>query len=313
MRSERIDRSRRRCVDSADGHVPFERRDGVAVTAVQVVLADTVTALDARHRGQVLVTGSHGGLIAAALAAQGGVRAAIFNDAGGGLDDAGFAGLAWLERLGWAAATVAHTSARIADARDALDSGVISHANALAASCGVRPGMPCAAAAAALVFASPARGAPPPHAEARVLLRAADDAVPAIRGLDSIGMVRPDDAGCLLVIGSHGGLHGGRPESALPVAAAGAVFHDAGRGKDGASVSRLPVLAARGMPAATVDYRSARIGDARSLWATGRLSVVNAVAAVRGWRVGDAVPDALTRRTGRGAPPSRPSSGGGSA
>jgi hypothetical protein len=33
-----------------------------------VVLADTVTMLDASHRGGVLVTGSHGGLIAAYLA-----------------------------------------------------------------------------------------------------------------------------------------------------------------------------------------------------------------------------------------------------
>ena len=280
---------------------------------VQVVLADTVTALDARHRGQVLVAGSHGGIIAAAFAAQGGVRAAIFNDAGGGLDDAGFAGIAWLARLGMAAATVAHASARIADARDALASGVISHANAVAVGCGVRPGMSCAAAADALRTAPAASGAPPPHAEARVLLRAAAGTTPEIRGLDSIGMVLPDDAGCLLVIGSHGGLHGGRPDSALPVDAAGAVFHDAGRGKDGASVSRLPVLAARGMPAATVDYRTARIGDARSLWATGRLSVVNTVAADCGWRAGDAVPDAITRQTGRGAPPFHPSSGAGSA
>ena len=281
--------------------------------AVQVVLADTVTALDARHRGQVLVTGSHGGIIAASLAAQGGVRAAVFNDAGGGLDDAGCAGVAWLARLGMAAATVAHTSARIADARDTLASGVISHANGPAAGCGVRPGMRCAEAAAALRAAPAAGGTPPPYAEARVRLRAAAGTTPEIRGLDSIGMVLPEDAGCLLVIGSHGGLHGGRPESALPVAAAGAVFHDAGRGKDGASVSRLPVLAARGMPAATVDYRTARIGDARSLWATGRLSVVNAVAAACGWRVGDAVPDAITRRTGRGAPPFHPSSGDASA
>jgi hypothetical protein len=110
-------------------------------------------------------------------------------------------------------------------------------------------------------------------------------------------MVIPDDAGRILVIGSHGGLHGGRPESALPVDAAAAVFHDAGRGKDGASLTRLPVLAARGIPAATVDYRTARIGDARSLWATGLLSAVNEVAAVRGWRVGDAVPDAIARAT----------------
>jgi hypothetical protein len=260
-----------------------------------VVAADTVTALTPAHRGGVLVTGSHGGIIAAQLAAQGGVRAAIFNDAGGGLDDAGFAGLAWLAAMGMAAATVAHTSARIADAADTLACGVISHANALAARSGVVPGMRCAEAAAAMRRA-PAPAASPRFAhEARMVLRAATGTTPEIRGLDSVGMVLPDDAGCLLVIGSHGGLHGGRAETALPVAAAAAVFHDAGRGKDGASLTRLPVLAARGIPAATVDYRTARIGDARSLWATGRLSVVNAVATECGWQVGDAVSAALTR------------------
>jgi hypothetical protein len=257
-----------------------------------IVLADTVTMLDASHRGGVLVTGSHGGLIAAYLAARGGVRAAIFNDAGGGLDDAGFAGLAWLDALGIAAATVAHTSARIADAADAHASGVISHANAIAVRCGVSAGMRCADAADALRAAPPAAlaaDAAPPNAESRTVLRAARGGQPEVRGLDSIGLVLPEDAGAVLVIGSHGALHGGRPESALPVDAAAAVFHDAGRGKDDAGVTRLPVLAARGIPAATVDYRSARIGDACSLWETGVLSAVNDVAAGLRWRGGKSV------------------------
>jgi hypothetical protein len=278
-----------------------------------IVTADTVTALGPAHRGGVLVTGSHGGVIAAQLAAVAGVWAAIFNDAGGGLDDAGFAGLEWLAAIGMAAATVAHTSARIADAGDTLACGVISHANALAAACGVAPGMRCVDAAQAMQRAPAPMAIGPAAIEARVVLRAATGTTPEIRGLDSVGVVRADDVGCVLVIGSHGGLHGGRAETALPVAAAAAVFHDAGRGKDGASLTRLPVLAARGIPAATVDYRTARIGDARSLWATGRLSVVNAVAADCGWRVGEPVPAAITRRSGRDAPPCRPSSGDASA
>ena len=56
--------------------------------APTILLADTVTRLGGEHAGQVLVTGSHGGIIAAAYAAQARVRAAIFNDAGRGLDDA---------------------------------------------------------------------------------------------------------------------------------------------------------------------------------------------------------------------------------
>jgi len=262
---------------------------------VPILLADTVTALDARHRAGVLVAGSHGGLIAAHLAAQAGVRAAIFNDAGGGLDDAGFAGLAWLGVIGIAGATVAHTSARIADAADAYASGVISRANDLAAACGVRPGMRCAEAAEALRAAPVVEAQLPAYTEARVLLQPARGGAPEIRGLDSVGMVIADDAGSILVIGSHGGLHGGRPESALAVDAQAAFFHDAGRGKDGASLTRLPVLAVRGIAAATVDYLTARIGDARSLWDTGLISAVNEVAAAQGWRIGDSIPQAIAR------------------
>ena len=89
----------------------------------------------------------------------------------------------------------------------------------------------------------------------------------------------PEDAGRILVIGSHGALHGGRPESALGVEAAAAVFNDAGVGADRIGISRLPVLAARGIPAATVDCMSARIGDGRSMWESGLISHVNAIAA----------------------------------
>jgi hypothetical protein len=92
----------------------------------------------------------------------------------------------------------------------------------------------------------------------------------------------PEDAGRILIIGSHGALHGGRPESALQVDALAAVFHDAGVGADRIGTSRLPVLARRGIAAATVAGDSARIGDGRSLWASGVLSHVNATAAALG-------------------------------
>jgi hypothetical protein len=105
-----------------------------------------------------------------------------------------------------------------------------------------------------------------------------------IWGLDSIGMLLPEDAGHVLVIGSHAALHGGRPQSALPVPAAFAVFNDAG-----GAVSRLPELDRRGIPAAAADCMSARIGDARSMWDTGVLSYVNDKAASSGIAAGMAV------------------------
>jgi hypothetical protein len=267
----------------------------VDTAGVPLVVADTVTSLDGSQRGAVLVTGSHGGIIAAFLAAEGGARAAIFNDAGVGRDAAGIAGLAYLAAIGMAAAAVAHTSARIADGADALAHGTISHRNAVAAACGVEVGMRCADAARCLAAAPLPTGSPPPYANARFLLRARSASLPEVWGLDSIGMVEPRDAGRVLVIGSHGALHGGRADTALPVAARAAIFHDAGVGKDGAGCSRLPVLAARGIAAATVDFRSARIGDARSIWETGILSCVNAPGKARGWHVGEAVQAATAR------------------
>jgi hypothetical protein len=248
----------------------------------------------------VLVTGSHGGIIAAHYAARARVRAAIFNDAGVGCEEAGIAGLAWLEALGVAAAAVAHTSARIADAHDSLAHGVVSHANAIATSLGVAPGLSCAEAARRLRHAGAVTPSVPalPGGDGRWILAAAGPEGAEVAGLDSIGALVPGDAGRVLVIGSHGGLHGGDPASALPVDARAAFFHDAGVGKDGAGITRLPVLAQRTLPAGTVDYRSARIGDARSLWATGVLSQVNAPLAALGVTPGTRVQAACSRVRG---------------
>jgi uncharacterized protein YunC (DUF1805 family) len=248
-----------------------------------ILAAESVTQLGPETRGAVLVAGSHGGVIAAYLAAKGGARAVILNDAGVGMDRAGIAGLAYLEAIGMAAAAVAHTSACIGDGADALARGEISYANSLAAACGVAPGMSCREAAERLTGAPLPQCEPPPYNEGRFLL----DATPGrceIWALDSVGKIEAADAGRVLVIGSHAALHGGRPESALVVAARAAVFHDAGVGAAG--VTRLPALAARGIAAAAVDGTTARIGDGRSLWETGVVSRVNDVAARLGARPG---------------------------
>jgi len=98
--------------------------------------------------------------------------------------------------------------------------------------------------------------------------------------------VLPEDAGAIVITGSHGGLLGGRPETALKVDARAALYSDAGVGVDEAGISRLPALAARGIAAATVSAASARIGDAKSIYQDGVISHVNAVAAAAGARSG---------------------------
>jgi len=246
--------------------------------------ADSVTELDARHRGAVLVAGSHGGRIAAYYASRAGVHAVILNDAGIGKEDAGVAGIAALESVGMAAAAADCATARIGDGADTLARGVVSRANALAAACGVVPGMPVRDAAVRLTQAPKPRGVLASPSEGRFRLRAAP---PEIWALDSVGLALPEDAGRILIFGSHGALHGGRAETAIPVAARAAAFHDAGaRAED---LTRLPVLEARGIPALTVSTASARIGDARSMWESGLLSHVNAPAAALGGRPGQSL------------------------
>ncbi len=82
--------------------------------------------------------------------------------------------------------------------------------------------------------------------------------------------------------GSHGGLLGGRPDTALKAAALAALFNDAGIGIDEAGVTRLPALDSRGIAAGTVAASSARIGDARSTYEDGILTRVNQRAAAHG-------------------------------
>ena len=70
------------------------------------------------------------------------VRAAFYNDAGIGIDEAGVSRLPALDQRGIAAATVSAESARIGDARSTYEDGVLSRVNARAAALGLTPGMP---------------------------------------------------------------------------------------------------------------------------------------------------------------------------
>ncbi len=78
---------------------------------------------------------------------------AVFNDAGVGKDSAGIAALPLLQARGVAACTVAHTSARIGEARSTLEDGIVSHLNESAALLGLAVGQPLRQAVAALATA----------------------------------------------------------------------------------------------------------------------------------------------------------------
>jgi hypothetical protein len=107
-----------------------------------VVLMDSISFLQESDAGEVAVTGSHGGRSSGLIASRVQFRVAFFNDAGGGKENAGLAGLEVLELLGIPAGTVGHESARIGDASDSWESGIITHLNQPAVSLGLVEGTP---------------------------------------------------------------------------------------------------------------------------------------------------------------------------
>jgi hypothetical protein len=106
--------------------------------------------------GTVVVTGSHGALLGGRpeTAARAAVFAALYNDADGGIDGAGFTRLPALDARGIAAATYSAWTARIGDGRSAVDTGIVSAVNARAASLGLKSGGTVRDAVALLADAS---------------------------------------------------------------------------------------------------------------------------------------------------------------
>jgi len=246
-----------------------------------------------------VVCGSHGGLYAAWLAAEAGVRAVILNDAGIGKHSAGIAGVAWLGGLGIPACAVDYRSARIGDGADAMASGIVSTVNEAAALHGCLPGHACKQAALCLAEnAEREERAIPEIGETRS--RIANTGHRAVWVVDSVSLVRPEDRRQIVVTGSHGALLGGRPDHVLDADVFAAFFNDAGGGKEGAGFSRLPSLDERDIAGATVSCHTARIGDGRSSYETGVVSRINETARRLEVREGMSVRSAVARLVGLG-------------
>ena len=108
-----------------------------------IVCLDSVTLVTEEDVGQIVLTGSHGGLMGGRP--EGALKvdalAAFFNDAGVGRDRAGLGRLEALDRRRIAAATVDAMSARIGDGLSTYEDGRLSYVNDRAASCGLQAGM----------------------------------------------------------------------------------------------------------------------------------------------------------------------------
>src|ERR1035441_5913439 len=90
-----------------------------------VVLMDSISSVDGGDTGQIVICGSHGGRSSGEFSTRFQLGACFFNDAGVGKDDAGLVALRMLDEKGVAAGTVSHGSARIGDACDTWENGII--------------------------------------------------------------------------------------------------------------------------------------------------------------------------------------------
>jgi hypothetical protein len=101
-----------------------------------------------------------------------------------------------------------------------------------------------------------------------------------IRLVDSVTRLEADARGQVVVCGSHGGLYSAWLAATLGVRAI--ILNDAGVGRHSAGVAGVAWLAGLGIAACAVDHRSARIGDAADMMATGMVTMANDAAAAAG-------------------------------
>ena len=110
----------------------------------RIVLIDSASLVSPEDAGQIIVTASHGALVGgdAAMALRVDAFAAVFGDAGVGMDGAGITRLPALDVRGIAGLAVSTASARIGDAASVYDDGIVSHVNDTARRLGARTGEP---------------------------------------------------------------------------------------------------------------------------------------------------------------------------
>ena len=123
--------------DSVESRFPVEVPGRARASAM-----DSNSLMTPDDDGTIVVTGSHGALLGGRpeSAARADVFAALYNDADGGADGAGYTRLPALDARGIAAATYSAWTARIGDGRSAVATGIVSAVNARAAALGLRPG-----------------------------------------------------------------------------------------------------------------------------------------------------------------------------
>lgn len=257
-------------------------------TSRVVAIASAYHADERNRESDILVTGSYMGVLPARFVAIHRPRAVIGVDCAIALDGSGIAGLWYYEALGIPAASADVMSVILGNGLDVYENGVISRTNYSAASCGVEAGMTVEAGVQLLLQKRPKLASP--LAITNRVVVATLSSGRQIVCTDSIAFGLPEDRDNVLCTAGHTG------RSALPYLRAvrphGFICSDGGRGRNDSGVAGLFEVEKDGIAGATVDSRTARMGDGLSTYGDGRISARNKLAGERGVEIGMAASSA---------------------
>ena len=259
-----------------------------------VVLLDSLGDLQPGNTSPILVCASHCGDNGtfARKVKNCHVKAVFLNNAGIGKNQAGISGLAHYEAENILACAVDHNSAEIGVARDTWESGIISHTNSLAEAAGIQIGDSVQEAVAKIINSGnhPLSTLESKNSESLITNEVKDanskvdikkqtqtqvDGV-TITVADSITFLDENNAGDIVVCGSHGGVSAGHYAQKHHLKAV--FFNDAGIGKNNAGIKSLESLSDNEILACTVDCMSAEIFNGQDVLDNGIISVCNHLA-----------------------------------
>ena len=239
--------------------------------------------------GDCIVNASYAGVLCAKMVIAAKPRCVIGLDCAIGKDGAGVAGLAFYEALDIPAAAADVMTAEMGNGRDLFEEGIVSRVNDSAEKLGIKPGIPVRDAAEAMLSGAlrPAHWDP----ARREVMETDAETGRSIVCTDSIAFALPEDRerNVLCTAGHTGRSVVGYFRDYRPWAF---ICSDGGVGKNESGTSALADVEPDGIPGASVDAMTARMGDGHSTFLDGVISAVNAPAAAKGVRVGQTAVEA---------------------
>ena len=250
----------------------------------RIACMDSAYDVDERNsNSDVVVTGSYSGVLCARFVSAHRPRGVVGVECAIGPEGASIAGLWYYEALDIPAVAVDVMTIILGNGVDVYERGVVSRLNEPARRRGIENGMSVRDCADKMLQVTELRKEAPADITHRTTVFESEDG--AIVCTDSIAFALPEDKNrnVLCTAGHTGRSAVPYLESAMPK---GFICSDGGRGRQDSGIEGLKLVAPLGLAGATVDARSAMMGNGLSTYHDGIISAINDPAASLGLTVG---------------------------